>query len=168
MARPSRSDRICACYVTKQVIAVRLGFGLLSRGQAGVSMGWLAIVNRDLRGLSRTFVARFGMPTGLPGGGNAVGRNDHASLPIAWRLDLPEDWGSDPVRRKKAGVPGEVRVPYQDAGDGFAAHRMAHGDLARGNRHCARLALRRLRIPHYREESVSPLWTTPRPAPTSY
>src|SRR6185437_11279395 len=31
-----------------------------------------------------------------------------ASLPIAWRLYLPEVWSSDWARRKQAGVPEEV------------------------------------------------------------
>ena len=35
--------------------------------------------------------------------------SSRGSLPIAWRLYLPEEWASDPARRKKAGVPGEIK-----------------------------------------------------------
>lgn len=35
--------------------------------------------------------------------------NEHASLPVAYRLYLPQDWAEDPARRGKAGVPDEIR-----------------------------------------------------------
>jgi SRSO17 transposase len=34
--------------------------------------------------------------------------NDHASLPVAYQLYLPQSWASDYARRKKAGVPEDV------------------------------------------------------------
>jgi SRSO17 transposase len=34
--------------------------------------------------------------------------NAAGSLPVAWRLYLPESWASDAARRKKAGVPEEI------------------------------------------------------------
>jgi SRSO17 transposase len=34
--------------------------------------------------------------------------NEHASLPIAYRLYLPEAWAKDIVRRRKAGVPDDI------------------------------------------------------------
>ena len=42
--------------------------------------------------------------------------NRHASLPVAYRLYLPQEWAADRARRRKAGVPEEIALPDQ-AGD---------------------------------------------------
>src|SRR3954452_25589089 len=41
--------------------------------------------------------------------------NDHASLPIAYQLFLPEAWANDPDRRAKAGVPDTIRFETKTA-----------------------------------------------------
>jgi SRSO17 transposase len=41
--------------------------------------------------------------------------NDHASLPIAYQLFLPQVWADDPARRTKAGVPDTIRFETKTA-----------------------------------------------------
>jgi SRSO17 transposase len=41
--------------------------------------------------------------------------NDHASLPIAYQLFLPQVWADDPARRAKAGVPDTIRFETKTA-----------------------------------------------------
>lgn len=58
--------------------------------------------------------------------------NDAASLPVAFRLYLPEDWAADSERRRKTGVPDEVvfRTKPQIALDQIEAALLA--GVARG------------------------------------
>ena len=60
--------------------------------------------------------------------------NRDASLPVAYRLYLPEDWAKDQGLRRKAKIPEEIAFQTQ-AGDRPSADQgSARGGFARGGR----------------------------------
>src|SRR5215203_2486725 len=59
-------------------------------------------------GVARQYCGRLGKQDNCQVAVSLSVANDHASLPIAYRLYLPEAWAADPGRRAKAGVPEEI------------------------------------------------------------
>ena len=76
-----------------------------------------------------------------------------SSLPIAYRLYLPEVWASDKKRRKAAGIPEDVAVPNEAADcAGSDPRRRATGGPTRSGRRRCRL-WRRWAVPIRRNET---------------
>ncbi len=59
-------------------------------------------------GVSRQYCGRLGKTDNCQIAVSLSLANHHASLPVAYRLYLPEEWSSDCKRLRKAGVPEEV------------------------------------------------------------
>ena len=59
-------------------------------------------------GVARQYCGQVGKPENCRVAVSLSVATHHVSLPIAWRLYLPEIWANDPKRRKAAGVPKEV------------------------------------------------------------
>jgi SRSO17 transposase len=59
-------------------------------------------------GVARQYCGQLGKQDNCQVAVSLSAANEHASLPIAFRLYLPEDWAADPVRRARAGVPEDV------------------------------------------------------------
>jgi SRSO17 transposase len=58
--------------------------------------------------VARQYCGQLGKPENCQVAVSLSIANHAASLPVAWRLYLPEAWAADPARRAKAGVPEEV------------------------------------------------------------
>lgn len=86
--------------------------------------------------------------TGMPKAGTHSVATAEASLPIKYRLYLPESWAGDATRRKAAGVPDTVEFMTKPQislaqiqcakaaglpGDVVAAVGLSETDVARGN-----------------------------------
>jgi SRSO17 transposase len=59
-------------------------------------------------GVARQYCGQLGKPDNCQVAVSLSLANHHASLPVAWRLYLPEKWAHDDERRHKAGVPEEI------------------------------------------------------------
>ena len=59
-------------------------------------------------GVARQYCGQLGKPDNCQVAVSLSVANDHASLPIAYQLFLPEVWANDPARRVTAGVPAAI------------------------------------------------------------
>src|SRR4030081_521937 len=59
-------------------------------------------------GVARQYCGRLGKTDNCQVAVSLSLANHHASLPVAYRLYLPEDWAGDSKRRRKTGVPEDV------------------------------------------------------------
>ncbi len=59
-------------------------------------------------GVARQYCGQLGKQDNCQVAVSLSAANDHASLPIAYRLYLPHEWADDPDQRAQAGVPDDV------------------------------------------------------------
>jgi SRSO17 transposase len=59
-------------------------------------------------GVARQYCGQLGKRDNCQVAVSLSAANDHASLPIAYRLYLPHEWADHPDRRAAAGIPGDV------------------------------------------------------------
>jgi len=66
-------------------------------------------------GVARQYCGQLGKPDNCQVAVSLSVANDHASLPIAYQLFLPQVWADDPARRAKAGVPATITFETKTA-----------------------------------------------------
>ena len=73
--------------------------------------------------------------------------NHHASLPIAYRLYMPQEWAKNAARRKKAHIPKEISLRPNRRSPGADCESLSGGRTARGGAHRCELRIE-LRVSH--------------------
>ena len=66
-------------------------------------------------GVGRQYCGRLGKTDNCQVAVSLSIANEQGSLPVAYRLYLPQDWASDKARRKRAGVPTEIKFRTKGA-----------------------------------------------------
>jgi SRSO17 transposase len=66
-------------------------------------------------GVARQYCGQVGKPENCRVAVSLSVTTKTASLPVAWRLYLPESWAQDPERREQAGVPEEITFETKPA-----------------------------------------------------
>ena len=66
-------------------------------------------------GVGRQYCGRLGKTDNCQVAVSLSIANEYGSLPVAYRLYLPQDWASEAARRKRAGVPPEVEFQTKNA-----------------------------------------------------
>jgi SRSO17 transposase len=70
---------------------------------------------RQSVGVTRQYCGQGRQAGELPSSGEPVVSTNSASLPIAWRLYLPQEWADGKARRRQAGVPEEIQFETKPA-----------------------------------------------------
>src|SRR4051812_21553757 len=78
--------------------------------RAGTRSGWRGVARGGAgwRGVARQYCGQLGKQDNCQVAVTLSLANRTASLPVAYRLYLPQEWADDPARRQKAGVPEAI------------------------------------------------------------
>src|ERR1700716_2302328 len=80
----------------------------MGRSRPGLSMTRVSPNRVGSVGVARQYCGQLGKQDNCQVAVSLSLANRHASLPVAYRLYLPQDWASDNQRRRRTGVPEEV------------------------------------------------------------
>jgi SRSO17 transposase len=98
----------------EDVLAEVRSYALTAMRQRGPVRAWIVDdtgfpkKGRHSVGVARQYCGQVGKQENCRVAVSLSVSTNSASLPIAWRLYLPEVWAEDPVRRKQAAIPEEV------------------------------------------------------------
>ena len=99
----------------EDLLAAVRGYTLPAMQKAGPLAAWIVDdtgwvkKGRHSVGVARQYCDQVGKQENCQVAVSLSVSTEEASLPIAWRLYLPEEWAHDSKRRKKAGVPQGIR-----------------------------------------------------------